>query len=303
MKSVLLTGLIVNHEVPISRSDREVEYKIIGLKGIDLYTLSETELSINESATRVISCEYEFETGEYSLIAVYFEDIHQISSVCIKTVGGVRVHDILHTKTVVYNANLDVMFNWHNEPIRASLSSSSFFEFCLNRNKVSLELRTIDTYKWKNIDFSFVRPTDTVIDTIKNFLLIKIGRGLYKYDDKLIVFEEFDGESLIIPEDTSEIILDGCTTVKNIVFNRDFKSIDSTSLEATLSITSIAISRSLSYKQFTEIVILAMSIKRVSDTEFARYYDVGNYEACFKLFRTDKKLSEEVFGNIEVIVY
>lgn len=52
MKSVLLTGIIVNHESPISRSDREVEYKIIGLKGIDLYTLSETELSINESATR-----------------------------------------------------------------------------------------------------------------------------------------------------------------------------------------------------------------------------------------------------------
>ena len=46
-----------------------------------------------------------------------------------------------------------------------------------------------------------------------------------------------------------------------------------------------------------------MSIKRVSDTEFARYYDIGNYEACFKLFRTDKKLSEKVFGNIEIIVY
>ena len=303
MKSVLLTGIIVNHESPIRSSDNEVEYKIIGLKGIDLYTLSETELSLQETATRVISCEYKFETGEYSIVVSYLRGTRDIFSIYIKSESEGLLQDIYYTRTVVYTANLDVMFNWHNEPIRASLSSSSFFEFCLNRNKVSLELRTIDTYKWKDIDFFFVRPTDTVIDTIKNFLLTKIGRGLYKYDDKLIVFEEFDGESLIIPEDTSEIILDGCTTVKNIVFNRDFKSIYSTSLEATLSITSIAISRSLSYKQFTEIVILAMSIKRVSDTEFARYYDVGNYEACFKLFRTDKKLSEEVFGNIEIIVY
>lgn len=138
------------------------------------------------------------------------------------------------------------------------------------------------------------------MDAVKNYLLTKISSGLYRYDDKLIVLNEFDCESLIIPDDISELVLNGCKTVKNIILNSKFKSIDGINLG---NISSIAVSRSLNYKQFTEIAIFAMSIKRVSNFWFARCYDIGDYEACFTLFQTDWKLAEKVFGDIKIIVY
>lgn len=118
MKSVLLTGLIVNHESPISSSDIDVEYKIIGIKGVDLYTLTKTELSLQENATRVISCEYKFETGEYSLVVKYFSGTKNIDSICIKSLSGGILQDIYSTSTAVYNSNLDVMFNGNSEQLR-----------------------------------------------------------------------------------------------------------------------------------------------------------------------------------------
>lgn len=300
MKSVLLTGIIVNYESPIRSSENEIEYKIIGLKGIDLYTLSETELSIQENATRVISCEYAFETGEYSIVVRYFSNTHQISAIYIKSVSGGLLQDIYFTRTVVYNANLDILFNANSNPIRASISNIISFYFHVSPNKISLELSTVYDHMSSYSDFSFVGGRAEFTDAVKNYLLTKISSGLYRYDDKLIVLKEFDCESLIIPDDISEIVLNWCKTVKNIILNSKFKSIAGINLG---NISSIAVSRSLNYKQFTEIAIFAMSIKRVSNFEFARCYDIGNYEACFTLFQTDWKLADKVFGDIKIIVY
>lgn len=301
MKSVLLTGIIVNHESPISMSDIEVEYKIIGLKGIDLYTLTETELSLHENATRVMSCEYKFETGEYSLVVKYFSGIPKnISSVLIKSLSEGLLQDIYFTRTVVYNANLDIMFNENSETIRFSFANVVSFYFHTNLNKISLELSTSYKYVCSYTNFSFVNVTCELTDTVKNYLLTKISSGLYRFEDKLIVFKEFDEESLIVPEDIRDIVIDDCKTVKNLVINREFKTIN---YSKEVNLSSIAVSRSLNYKQFTEIAIFAMNIKRVSNFGFARCYDIGDYEACFTLFQTDWKLAEKVFGDIKIIVY
>lgn len=300
MKSVLLTGIIVNYESPIRSSENEIEYKIIGLKGIDLYTLSETELSIQENAIRVISCEYKFETGEYSLVVRYFSGTKNIDSICIKSLSGGILQDIYSTSTDVYNSNLDVIFNGNSEHLRFSFANAISFYFYTNLNKISLKLSTVYKYVCSYTNFSFVNVTCELTDTVKNYLLTKISSGLYRFEDKLIVFKDFDEESLIVPEDIRDIVIDDCKTVKNLVLNREFKTINC-SKEVNLS--SIAISRSLSYEQFAEIALCVMHNKRVSDSGVDRYYGVGNYKACFDLFQTDWKLAEKVFGDIKIIVY
>lgn len=300
MKSVLLTGLIVNHESPISSSDIDVEYKIIGIKGVDLYTLTETELSLQENATRVISCEYKFETGEYSLVVKYFSGTKNIYSICIKSLSGGILQDIYSTSTVVYNSNLDVMFNGNSEQLRFSFANAISFYFHTNLNKISLKLSTVYDYVCSYTNFSFVNVTRELTDIVKKYLLTKISSGLYRFEDKLIVFKEFDEESLIVPEDIRDIVIDDCKTVKNLVLNREFKTIN---YSKEVNLSSIAVSRSISYKQFTEIAICVMHNKRVLDSEVDRYYDVGNYKACFNLFQSDKELADSVFGNIDIIVY
>jgi hypothetical protein len=300
MKSVLLTGLIVNHEVPISRSDREVEYKIIGLKGIDLYTLSETELSINESATRVISCKYEFENGEYSIVVSHISGARDIISIYIKSVSGGLLQDIYYSRTVVYNANLDVMFNWHNEPISFSLCKFAYASFHTHLNELRLELSIVHGYTWHDTDFSFARLTTEVINTVRDYILTKISTGLYRYGDKLIAFKDFDGESLIIPDDIGEIAIDDCMAIKNLVLNNGFKHIECNYLG---KLSSIAVSRSLSYKQFSDIALDIMFYRGISSNSIAEYYEKSNYKACFDLFKSDKELAESVFGDIDIIVY
>lgn len=301
MKSVLLTGIIVNHESPISSSDTEVEYKIIGLKGIDLYTLSGTELSIQETTTRVISCKYNFECGEYSIVVNYLSGtLKDVFAVYIKSLSEGLLQDIYFTRTVVYNANLDTMFNWHNEPISFSLCKFAYASFHTHLNELRLELSIMHDYTWHDTDFSFARLTTEVINTVRDYILTKISTGLYRYGDKLIVFKDFDDESLIIPDDIGEIAIDDCMAIKNLVLNKCFNCIECDFLGRLLS---IAVSRSLSYKQFSDIALSIMWEKKISDSSFSEYYGNSSYKACFKLFRTDKKLSEKVFGNIEVIVY
>lgn len=300
MKSVLLTGIIVNHESPLSSSDIEVEYKIIGLRGIDLYTLTETELSIQENATRVISCEYKFETGEYSLVVRYFSGTKNIDSICIKSLSGGILQDIYSTSTAVYNANLDVIFNGNSEQLRFSFANAISFYFHTNLNKISLKLSTVYKYVCRYTNFSFVNVTCELTDTVKNYLLTKISSGLYRFEDKFIVFKEFNEESLIVPEDIRDIVIDDCKKVKNLVLNREFKTIN---YSKEVNLSNIAISRSLSYEQFAEIALCVMHNKRVSDSGVDIYYDVGNYKACFDLFQSDRELAESVFGDIDIVVY
>ena len=300
MKSVLLTGLIVNHEVPISRSDREVEYKIIGLKGIDLYTLSETELSIQENATRVISCEYKFETGEYSILVSYLSGTRDIFSVYIKSVSGGLLQDIYFTRTVVYNANLDVMFNGNSEPIRFSLFEFVHIDFRMQLNKVALELQIMPDYACNSTDFSFVRPTDELISIVRDYILTKVSVGLYRYGDTIIAFKDFDDETLIIPDDISKIVIDSCKSLKNLVLNKCFKSIECTYLE---NLSRLAVSRSLSYKQFSDIALEIMFDRGISSKSISAYYEKSDYKACFDLFQSDKELADSVFGGIDIIVY
>lgn len=300
MKSVLITGLIVNHESPISSSDTEVEYKIIGLKGIDLYTLSETELSIQETATRVISCKYNFECGEYSIVVRYVTGTRNIFSVYIKSVSDELLQDIYNTRTVVYNANLDVMFNGNSEPIRFSLFEFVHIDFRIQLNKVALELRILPDYVWYSTDFSFVRPTDELISIVRDYILTKVSVGLYRYGDTIIAFKDYDDETLIIPDDISKIVIDGCKSLKNLVLNKCFKSIECNYLA---KLSRLAVSRSLSYKQFSDIALEIMFDRGISSNSIAEYYEKSNYKACFDLFKSDKELAESVFGGIDIIVY
>ena len=292
MKSVLITGLIVNHESPISSSDTEVEYKIIGLKGIDLYTLSETELSIKETATRVISCKYNFECGEYSIVVRYVTGTRNIFSVYIKSVSDELLQDIYNTRTVVYNANLDVMFNGNSEPIRFSLFEFVHIDFRMQLNKVTLELRILPDYAWYSTDFSFVRPTDELISIVRDYILTKVSVGLYRYGDTIIAFKDYDDETLIIPDDISKIVIDGCKSLKNLVLNKCFKSIECNYLA---KLSRLAVSRSLSYKQFSDIALEIMFDRGISSNSIAEYYEKSNYKACFDLFQSDKELAESVF--------
>lgn len=300
MKSVLITGLIVNHESPISSSDTEVEYKIIGLKGIDLYTLSGTELSIQETATRVISCKYKFETGEYSIVVRYVTGTRNIFSVYIKSVSDELLQDIYNTRTVVYNANLDVMFNGNSEPIRFSLFEFVHIDFRMQLNKVALELRILPDYVWYSTDFSFVRPTDELISIVRDYILTKVSVGLYRYDDTIIAFKDYDDETLIIPDDISKIVIDSCKSLKNLVLNKCFKSIECNYLA---KLSRLAVSRSLSYKQFSDIALEIMFDRGISSKSISAYYEKSNYKACFDLFQSDSELAESVFGDIDIIVY
>lgn len=300
MKSVLITGLIVNHESPISSSDTEVEYKIIGLKGIDLYTLSETELSIQETTTRVISCKYNFECGEYSIVVRYVTGTRNIFSVYIKSVSDELLQDIYNTRTVVYNANLDVMFNGNSEPIRFSLFEFVHIDFRMQLNKVALELRILPDYAWYSTDFSFVRPTDELISIVRDYILTKVSVGLYRYGDTIIAFKDYDDETLIIPDDISKIVIDGCKSLKNLVLNKCFKSIE---CDYLAKLSRLAVSRSLSYKQFSDIALEIMFDRGISSNSIAEYYEKSNYKACFDLFKSDKELAESVFGDIDIIVY
>ena len=300
MKSVLIKGLIVNHESPISSSDTEVEYKIIGLKGIDLYTLSGTELSIQETATRVISCKYKFETDEYSIVVRYVTGTRNIFSVYIKSVSDELLQDIYNTRTVVYNANLDVMFNGNSEPIRFSLFEFVHIDFRMQLNKVALELRILPDYAWYSTDFSFVRPTDELISIVRDYILTKVSIGLYRYGDTIIAFKDYDDETLIIPDDISEIVIDSCKSLKNLVLNKCFKSIECNYLE---KLSRLAVSRSLSYKQFSDVALEIMLDRGISSNSIAEYYEKSNYKACFDLFQSDKELAESVFGDIDIIVY
>ena len=300
MKSVLLTGIIVNHESPIRSSDNEVEYKIIGLKGIDLYTLSETELSIQETTTRVISCKYNFECGEYSIVVRYVTGTRNIFSVYIKSVSDELLQDIYNTRTVVYNANLDVMFNGNSEPIRFSLFEFVHIDFRMQLNKVALELQILPDYAWYSTDFSFVRPTDGLISIVRDYILTKVSVGLYRYGDTIIAFKDYDDETLIIPDDISKIVIDGCKSLKNLVLNKCFKSIECNYLA---KLSRLAVSRSLSYKQFSDIALEIMFDRVISSNSIAEYYEKSNYKACFDLFQSDKELAESVFGDIDIIVY
>ena len=200
MKSVLITGLIVNHESPISSSDTEVEYKIIGLKGIDLYTLSETELSIQETTTRVISCKYNFECGEYSIVVNYLSG---------------TLKDVLNGKKSDKDIVIDKWCPIHSEsdlPLTKSFIGVTSSILLENKLRLDFEFPSLDfrvkfghSIKLRNTPF-LLHDKDTAISLFKNTFKEE-DSYIYEYKDVYVVDYGNTSDIIKLPKECSYLAL------------------------------------------------------------------------------------------------
>jgi hypothetical protein len=293
MKSVLLTGVVIDEKTRYAKyyADKNHNiYNVVCFTGIDFKTLEPVDVSIDLVHDIVINPPTRTDTN-------YYVDLND----------GNRPMDLLCTDMTssdrVYARYCNI-FNNRGEKL------------CESPKCINVELcENIFAYlepDTKVIDFDtgeskrFIRPMfidtwhKTLVSLVKSAFLTEVSNGLYEYMDTFIVMNNNAGNDIIIPKNAKNIVIDVSNSMHSIVFNKAIDKIDSI---GRASITKIAISKETTHKQLAIITKFVMDCKGIKDSDFDVYLKYENYATCCKLLREDTTLSNEIYGDIEVVVY
>ena len=84
------------------------------------------------------------------------------------------------------------------------------------------------------------------------------------------------------------------------MFNKNIDDIDSI---GRAKIKRIGISKEASHKQLAIITKFIMDCKNIADAEFDNYFEWKMYSNCYDILQKNKSLADEIYNDVEVIVY
>jgi hypothetical protein len=293
MKSILITGVIVDVKSKIVykyEGNYHNIYVVKSFTGIDFKTLEHVDVSIDSVRDIAINPPTRQDTNYY----VELNDGNiPMDLLCTDMTSSDRVY-----------ARYCDAFNDRGEKLCKSPEC-----IAMTLGKDVFAYLEPDT---KVIDFDtgeskrFIRPMfidtwhKTFVSLVKSAFLTEVSNGLYEYADTFIVTNDNIASDIILPKNAKNLVIDVSNSMHSIVFNKAIDKIDSIGRE---SITKIAISKETTHKQLAIITKFVMGCKGIKDSDFDVYLKYENYATCCKLLREDTTLSNEIYGDIEVVVY
>lgn len=147
---------------------------------------------------------------------------------------------------------------------------------------------------------SMVMHNKFLVTACKSAFLTEISSGLYGHGDTTIVTLENKNKDIILPENTKKLVLEVDSSLSSIVFNKNIDAIDSI---GRAKIKRIGISKEASHKQLAIITKFIMDCKNIDDAEFDDNFKWKLYSKCYDILRENKSLADEIYNDVEVIVY
>lgn len=293
MKSVLITGVAIDVKSKTVRYYEDNYHNIYAVKrftGIDFKTLEPVDVSIDLVRDIAINPPTRTDTN-------YYVDLND----------GNRPMDLLCTDMTSSDRVYARYCNIFNNRGEKLCESPKCVYVALGENIFAyLEPDT------KVLDFDtgwskrFISPmfivsyNKTLVSLVKSAFLTEVSNGLYEYADTFIVTNDNIASDIFLPKNAKNLVIDVSNSMHSIVFNKAIDKIDSI---GRTSITKIAISKETTHKQLAIITKFVMGCKGIKDSDFDVYLKYENYATCCKLLREDTTLSNEIYGDIEVVVY
>ena len=293
MRSILITGIIVDVKSKIVHKYYNNFHNIYVVKsftGIDFKTLESVNVSIDSVRDVAINPPIRQDTNYY----VELNDANiPMDLLCADMTSSDRVY-----------ARYCNAFNDRGEKlckspecIAITLGNNIFAYF-----EPDTKVIDFDTGESKR----FIRPMfintwhKTLVSLVKSAFLTEVSNGIYEYADTFIVTNDNIASDIILPKNAKNLVIDVSNTMLCIVFNKAIDKIDSIGRS---SITKIAISKETTHKQLAIITKFVMDCKGIKDSDFDVYLKYEDYATCCGLLRADKVLSDEIYGEMEVVVY
>ena len=293
MKSVLITGVVIDVKSKTVRYHEDNYRNIYAVKwftGIDFKTLEPVDVSIDLVRDIAINPPTRTDTNYY----VVLNDRNiPMDLLCTDMTSSDRVY-----------ARYCNAFNDRGEKLCKSPECIS-----ITLGKDVFAYLEPDT---KVLDFDtgeskrFIRPMfidtwhKTLVNLVKSTFLTEVSKGLYEYADTFIVTSNNTASDVILPKNAKNLVIEVSNAINSIVFNKVIDKIDSI---GRASIKKIAISKETTHKQLAIITKFVADCKGIKDSDFDVYLKYENYATCCKLLREDTTLSNEIYGDIEVVVY
>lgn len=293
MKSVLITGVAIDVKSKTVRYYEDNYHNIYAVKwftGIDFKTLEPVDVSIDLVRDIAINPPTRTDTN-------YYVDLND----------GNRPMDLLCTDMTSSDRVYARYCNIFNNRGEKLCKSPKCVYVALGENIFAY----LDTYT-KVLDFDtgwskrFISPmfiasyNKTLVSLVKSAFLTEVSNGLYEYADTFIVTNDNIASDIILPKNAKNIVIDVSNSIHSIVFNKAIDKIDSI---GRASLNKIAISKETTHKQLAIITKFVMDCKGIKDSDFDVYLKYEDYATCCKLLREDTTLSNEIYGDIEVVVY
>lgn len=293
MKSVLLTGIVIDEK---SRSvfnyfdSRYIMYDVMRFTGLDLLTLESVEVSISSLGDTVINpplyCSDSYRvsvTDYFTPIDLFFRGMQSCNklSTCYCR--------LLNSE----GKELSNLYDW----LTLCLCGEVFIE--ISPVAKSVKISTSNKYIFVHPMFAF-GGNQSLASVFKSAFLTELSSGLYEHGDTAIVTLENKNKDIILPESTKKLVIEASNNISSIVFNKNIDDIDSI---GRAKIKRIGISKEASHKQLSIITKFIMDSKNITDAEFD---DNFKWEMCLKccdILRENKSLANEIYNDIEVVVY
>lgn len=292
MKSILITGIVIDEktrDVFNYYNNTYIMYDVLCFTGIELLTLESVDVSIDSLSNIAInppsyySDSYRLSVTEYyTPIELVFKNMRSCSK--LYSVNC----QVLNTRRVVLHELEDYpTINIYGDVFA----------------KLDTVTKSIDIHTKK---CSFIKPmlidstNQCLVSAFKSAFLTEISTGLYEYGDTTVVTTEYQNSDIILQDSTKKLVIEVSYNISSIVFNKNIDSIDSI---GRASIKRIGISKEASHKQLSLITKFIMDCKNIDDVEFDDNFKWELYSRCYDTLRENKKLANEIYNDVEVIVY
>lgn len=293
MKSVLLTGIVIDEK---SRNvfnyfdSRYIMYDVMRFTGLDLLTLESVEVSISSLGDTVINpplyCSDSYRvsvTDYFTPIDLFFRGMQSCNklSTCYCR--------LLNSE----GKELSSLYDW----LTLCLCGEVFIEISLVAK--SVKISTSNKYIFVHPMFAF-GGNQYLASAFKSAFLTELSSGMYEHGDTAIVTLENKNKDIILPESTKKLVIEVSNNISSIVFNKNIDDIDSI---GRAKIKRIGISKEASHKQLSIITKFIMDSKNITDAEFDDNFKRELYLKCCDILRENKSLANEIYNDIEVVVY
>lgn len=188
----------------------------------------------------------------------------------------------------VYGGNLAHVFIWRN----------TFLEFTFKPFNYELYNQNII---YNNL-FAY-RKEYRKIDCFLP-LFNKISDGIYENNGFVVVTGEVEGKSIILPSTSKHIRISmNSLTVEEIVFNREFISINSKGSPILKTISRIYLGKDSNKEQVSQ-VIEAIRVSREIEVDWLeQLFNEGNFDSYYSYLLDNSTLAKKILDGIEVVVY
>lgn len=295
-------GFIVDLESDIEIAEGK-SYKVVALKAMNLKDFSLRDISCNEDAD--IMCAkilksvysglkiYRIENRVY----LYINSVKHISlsgfSVRVYATSGDLLHsfgELVYRFSLDYNLNLDVdLEKWE---IKADFEQSLFSD------KEDIEDRYIFSVIFEGS--TWFSEVSQIMDTVSSHLL-KLGDTYF--------ITRCDGDTVIVPNDCKMLVFIGMVIhLDSLTIPISTESIETPS-SSRVSCNNLYISKDIKLNVLVELISAFISeklvfIKYKSDIEhLLAFCSRKNYGAFWAYLKANKKLSDYLFKDLNVVVY